>query len=551
MILAAGLGTRLLPYTQHTPKPLFTLSGQPILDLVIDRLQTAGCKEVIINTHHLHHKVEAFIASKNYNLSVHLKHEPSILGTGGAIKNVSDFFDNKPFMLINSDIVTDIDLLNVYDFHLSHSHPVTMVLHDYPEFNNVSVDSNKCIIEFFPDTADNRLAFTGIHVIDQEVLDFIPDGQFYSIIDAYRRVISNNQCVKAFIVKDTYWKDIGTPETYKQAAFDTMAPEAFQHAYPDYTKNDISKEQIQGDGSDRNWYRVSSDNKSLIVVDHGIRQSEAITEVDAFVNIGKHLFSNKIPVPELFLYDTFSGLVFLQDFGSTHLQDMVLKAKTDKEITSHYQAIICLIIDFSISGANGFDPLWTYQTTHYDKDLILEKECRYFVEAFLQNYLGMDIRFDNLKQEFDLLADTTLEYSINGLMHRDMQSRNIMIKNGKCFFIDFQGARLGPVQYDIASLIIDPYVALPFPIQTQLKDFAVETLADRVGSKKDNFKQCLNYCAITRNLQILGAFGFLSKVNGKKYFEQYIPTAVKTLKNNLSVFKEIGFSNLKSVISKL
>ncbi|MCJ7772523.1 MAG: sugar phosphate nucleotidyltransferase, partial [Desulfobacterales bacterium] len=170
MILAAGLGTRLMPYTQHTPKPLFTLSSQPILDLVINRLQNAGCEAVIINTHHLHHKIEDFISSKGYNIPVHLKHEPTILGTGGAIINAADFFDAKPFMLINSDIATDIDLRKVYDFHVSHNHQVTMVLHDYPEFNNVSVDSNDCIIEFHSDTANNRLAFTGIHVIDPQIL---------------------------------------------------------------------------------------------------------------------------------------------------------------------------------------------------------------------------------------------------------------------------------------------------------------------------------------------------------------------------------------------
>jgi len=551
MILSAGLGTRLLPYTQHTPKPLFTLSGQPVLDLVIDRLQTAGCKEVIINTHHLHHKVEAFIASKNYNLSVHLKHEPSILGTGGAIKNVFDFFDNKPFMLINSDIVTDIDLRKAYDFHLSHSHPVTMVLHDYPEFNNVSVDSNKCIIDFLPDTADNRLAFTGIHVIDPQILDFIPDGRFYSIIDAYRKVISNNQCVKAFIVKGHYWKDIGTPEAYKQASFDIMAPKAFQHAYSDYTESIIYQEQIQGDGSDRTWYRVLSDSNSLIAVDHGIRQSEETAEIDSFINIGKHLFENHIPVPEIFLYDNFSGLVFIEDLGNTHLQDIRLKTKKIKDIIAYYQTIIRLIGDFSISGSKNFDTAWTYQSTHYDKSVILEKECRYFTEAFLQNYLMADVNFDDLKEEFDLLSDKTLEHTNFGLMHRDMQSRNIMFKNSKYYFIDFQGTRFGPVQYDLASLIIDPYAALPFPVQAQLIDFSVETLAERVGTGQDNFRQCLKYCAITRNLQILGAFGFLSKVKTKKYFEQYIPTAVKTLKHNFSEFKKVDFPNLKSIIDKL
>ncbi len=551
MILAAGLGTRLLPYTHHTPKPLFTLSGKPVLDRMIHCLKQAGCEAVIINTHHLHHQIEAFIASQNYPLKIHVKHEPTILGTGGAVKNVSDFLGDNPFMLINSDIVTNIDLRRVYNFHASHHHPVTLVLHDYPEFNNVSVDSNECVVEFHSETADNRLAFTGIHVMDPQILGVIPDGQFFSILDAYKKVIANKQCIKAFIVKGHYWKDIGTPEAYKQAALDIMAPQAFQRAYPDYSEDEIFYEQIKGDGSDRIWYRVSSGGRPLIAVDHGIRKTRAVAEVDAFIHIGKHLYTLGLPVPEIFLDDPFSGLVFLQDLVSTHLQDVIAATQEDKDIISHYQAIIHRIGDFSVSGANGFDPAWTYQTTHYSKDLILEKECRYFVEAFLQNYLGMDVRFDDLNEDFDLLADKTLEHAMNGLMHRDMQSRNIMVKNGTYYFIDFQGARLGPVQYDLASLIIDPYVALPIPMQAQLMDLSVDILSKRIGSDKNSFRQCLTYCMVTRNLQILGAFGFLSKVKNKKYFEQYIPTAVKTLKHYFSALKGTNLPNLKSMVERL
>jgi NDP-sugar pyrophosphorylase family protein len=550
MILAAGLGTRLLPFTHHTPKPLFTLSGQPILDRIINHLQDAGCEEVLINTHHLHHKVEAFIGTKNYKIPVYLKHEPTILGTGGALKNVAYFFDDRPFMLINSDIVTDIDFRKVYDFHLTHNHPVTMVLHDYPEFNNVSVDSKECIIAFHTDTADNRLAFTGIHVIDPYILDFIPDGQFSGILEAYTRVISNNQCVKAFISTDHYWKDIGTAETYKHAVFDAMAPKAFQRAFGNYTKDNISRKQIQGDGSDRTWYRVSSNDMTLIAVDHGIRQNDTIAEIDAFVNIGNHLHANKISVPEIVLHDTFSGFVFLQDLGDTHLQDIISNTTSDKEIIAHYQPMIDIAGDFSLSGANGFNLSWAYQTTHYDKDLILERECGYFVEAFLQNYLNMDVRFEDLKEEFQLLSDKTLEHAVYGLMHRDMQSRNVMVKNGTYYFIDFQGARLGPVQYDIASLIIDPYVALSFSVQSKLMDVAVDTLAHQTGVGKNNFKQCLEACVITRNLQILGAFGFLSKAKNKSYFEQYIPTAVNSLNHYLSSLKEMDLPNLRSVVKK-
>ncbi|OQX03812.1 MAG: aminoglycoside phosphotransferase, partial [Desulfobacteraceae bacterium IS3] len=126
MILAAGLGTRLLPFSETTPKPLFTIAGSPILDRIIRSLQSAGCEAVIINTHHLHRKIEAYISGQHYEIPVYTRYEPVILGTGGAIKNAADFWDQRPFMVINSDIFTDIDLRAVYAYHLSHSYPASL-----------------------------------------------------------------------------------------------------------------------------------------------------------------------------------------------------------------------------------------------------------------------------------------------------------------------------------------------------------------------------------------------------------------------------------------
>jgi NDP-sugar pyrophosphorylase family protein len=123
LILAAGLGTRLLPFTKNTPKALFPVAGRPLLDIIILSLQNAGCKAIIVNTHHLSKKIDSYLLQHKYAIPVITRYEPKILGTGGAIKNVADFWDNDPFMVINSDIITDIDLKRVYDFHLNHSCP--------------------------------------------------------------------------------------------------------------------------------------------------------------------------------------------------------------------------------------------------------------------------------------------------------------------------------------------------------------------------------------------------------------------------------------------
>jgi len=567
LILAAGFGTRLLPFTKNTPKVLFPFGGRPLLDIIILSLQNAGCKAIIINTHHLYKKIESYLARQKYAIPVITRYEPEILGTGGAIKNVADFWDDGPFMVINSDIVTDIDLKKVYDFHLNHSHPATLVLHDNPQFNTVSVNKDGFITDFHnspplpphPASDSNihlpgetgKFTFTGIQILDPQILELIPDNIFSNSIDIYRKLISENKKVCAFISKRYQWKDIGTPESYNQAVFEQMAPEAFKHAFPNWLNKKIVTTGLKGDGSDRSWYRLTSGDKSIVMAEHGIRKRCTTGEADSFVAIGRHLHDKNIQVPEIYLSDTFSGLVFMEDLGDVNLQTVVLNAENQDEIISYYKSVITLLGKLSMTGAKGFDPIWTYQTSHYDQDFILEKECRYFVDAFLRKYIGMNVHFQDLEDEFGSLADKALEFSVDGFMHRDMQSRNIMVKNDRFYFIDFQGGRFGPIQYDLAALLIDPYVKLSPSLQDQLLYLSVETLSSLLNVDPNNFLACYKYCAITRNLQILGAFAYLSNTSGKRYFEKYIPDAIKTLKYNLSALKNREFPKIESVVGKI
>ena len=557
MILAAGLGTRLLPFTEFTPKPLFTISGHPLLDIIIHSLQSAGCKGVIINTHHLYKEIDSFLASQQYTIPVCTRYEPVILGTAGAIKNAADFWDNQPVMVINSDIFTDIDLWKVYDFHLSHNHQATLVLHDCAEFNNVLVDKNDFITGILDQGKEakvgqtRKLAFTGIQVLDPEILGLIPDRTFSDSIGVYRKLILSGKKIKAYISKKYYWKDIGTPERYKETVFDQMAPQAFKQAFPGCLCKKIECSKLKGDGSDRKWHRLTAAGRSLVMVDHGIRKEPGTYEIDSFVLIGHHLYDKGIAVPRIYLYDTFSGIVFLEDLGDVNLQAVVKAGKNLKQILSYYKTIIKLLIKMSVLGVKQFDRSWTYQTPYYNKEVILENECRYFVDAFLRRYLKLNIYYNDFEDEFILLADKALEFSVNGFMHRDFQSRNIMIKDGKPYFIDFQGGKTGPIQYDLASLLIDPYVALPCHVQDQLLDYCVDKLSSYIHIDKKRFCLCYKYCAITRNLQILGAFGYLSRIKGKTYFEQFIPAATESLKYNLSAVEDTQFSRLKSTVSKI
>jgi len=557
LILAAGLGTRLRPYTNHTPKPLFTISDRPLLDIMITRLIEAGCEAIIINTHHLHDRIESYVAQQSYAIPVLTRFEPQILGTGGAIRNVKDFWNDHPFMVINGDIVTTIDFKQVYDFHCQHLHPATLVLVDDPELNSVACDAEGFVVEFqhrseaVNRSASSAFTFTGIQVLNPEILKFIPAGVPSSSIDAYARMIAKGRKIKAFISKNAYWKDIGTAERYKLAVFETLTSRIFQQVFPGLKFRPPVRERLEGDGSDRSWNRLTMGTKSMIMVDHQIKKIAKKAEVDAFMNIGRHLFDRGIPVPKIYGGDAFAGYVFLEDLGNLDLQTAVQKTDNWEKITHMYQSVIDLLTQFSAHGAQQFDAGWTYQTTRYDKTLILEKECRYCVEAFLNAFLGLEIIYEDFRPEFEFLAENALKYAVQGLMHRDFQSRNIMIKNNQFYFIDFQGSRRGPFQYDLASLLIDPYVDLPPEIQTRLCTYGLNKLQAKMSLDAANFRRCYRFCRLTRNLQILGAFGHLTCVKKKAHFEKYIPAAVKTLKRNLVKHEQKTLPRLTALVHKI
>lgn len=565
MILAAGLGTRLLPLTEKRPKPLFPILGRPLIDILIRRLESAGCEAIIINTHHLAPLIDQFVKTHTYSIPVVTRYESTILGTGGAIKNVEDFWADKPSLVINSDIFTNIDFREVYRFHINHKHPVTLVLHDFPQFNHVWVNRSDHITGFGytgpcpPShtktfTYPRRLAFTGIQVLDPQVLNFIPKGTFYSIIDAYCEMIKDGFTIKGFIAQNHYWHDIGAITGYQDATRDALARKALKRAFPGVESDRLVWTELKGGGSDRIWYRVSAEETgrtSIILVDHGPPPEEGTCEADSFFAIGRHLFNKGIPVPRIFDYDRPSGLVALEDIGDHNLQNIVLETADSKEVARHYSAVIDMLIVMGVEGAKGFDPEYTYQTPYYDRKLILEREARYFVNAFLNGYKGLKIAFQDLKEEFELLTQRALKGGYTGFLHRDFQSRNILVRNENYYLLDFQGGRLGPLQYDLASLLIDPYVELPRALQLRLLNYYLKRLSEFIAVDADEFLDAYAYCAINRNLQILGAFGFLTRVKGKKDFETYILPAISSLKARLSSIEQHECPKLSSIVQSI
>ena len=553
LVLAAGFGKRLRPYTDRLPKPLFPIGEQPILERTIRRLIEAGCEALMVNTHHLHRQIETFIENRHFPVPVVTRHEPEILETGGAIRNVRDFFDHRPFMVVNSDIVTDMDYARVYHFHLTHGGPVTLVLHDFTEFNNVTVDKDGNILGFHlekdPEKAVRRLAFTGVQVVDPGVIDLIPEGPSSSI-DLYRTLIEKSVPVRAMIPETIYWRDAGSPSKYAEVCREFTAPTVFRMIFNTPASHPVTTTHLAGDGSDRVFYRLSQDRHTMILADHGITLNEPVCEAAAYERIGRHLMNRGIPVPKIYWGDRFAGQVYLEDLGDTHLETVVKRGNVD-HTRSLYRDALKNLARMSVKGAKGFQTKWTFQTERYDNHLILDRECRYFMDAFVKGYLGLDLSSGDLDEDFSDLADHALRHGYDGFMHRDFQSRNILVQDNRCYFIDFQSGRLGPVQYDLASLLIDPYTGLSPDFQDELVAYFIGEYRALKQMDTAEFLEGYRYLKITRNLQMLGAFGFLSRVKGKIRFADHIPPALAGLRRHLGQTEGRLFRNLKKIVDKI
>lgn len=215
MILAAGFGTRLLPYTLVRPKPLFPILNQPLLLLTVKRLQQAGCDHIVVNCHYLR---EQIVRALHGIKGVVVQEETAVLGTGGGLRLAIEQFRDEPVLVTNGDIYHTIDYQRFYQAHRQGA-LVTMAMHDCPRFNTVAVQDGR--IQSF-DTKDARdgmsqgelLAFTGLHVLEPEVLSLIPEAKEYSIIDCYRRLLAQGQALDVVRVDDCFWADMGTVEDY-------------------------------------------------------------------------------------------------------------------------------------------------------------------------------------------------------------------------------------------------------------------------------------------------------------------------------------------------
>ncbi len=245
MILAAGFGTRLRPLTDETPKPLLPVASRPLIHYVLLLLKKYGITDVFINVHYLGHKIIQEIGNgSRFGMNVTYSEEPEILGTGGGIKKIATALARETFLVINADILIDLNLDKVIEFHHRKKGAATLVLREDPDverFGPIEIDGKdqvRNILGKFDWNGEvmRRLMFTGVHLLEPKVLDFIPPRSFYSITDAYIEMVRQNEKLFGYAMKG-YWNDLGEIDRYRKVN-DDLKDGAIRLSYLRSGKND-------------------------------------------------------------------------------------------------------------------------------------------------------------------------------------------------------------------------------------------------------------------------------------------------------------------------
>ncbi len=220
ILLAAGFGSRMVPLSHDLPKAMMPLWGISVLGHIVALLRRAGVSEVLINLHHHPQPILDWCRQQNDpSLHIQLSFEPEILGTGGALRRAAHFIDSEPFWMVNTDIAIDPDLDVLIDDFRQHAPLATLWMHGTRGPRTVAMNADGTISSFSSATpgADGTFTFCGLQLLDPEILAYLPEAAFCSVVDGYRQALKAGHKVRGCQVPGAYWADLGTPDRYLEA----------------------------------------------------------------------------------------------------------------------------------------------------------------------------------------------------------------------------------------------------------------------------------------------------------------------------------------------
>jgi aminoglycoside/choline kinase family phosphotransferase len=286
---------------------------------------------------------------------------------------------------------------------------------------------------------------------------------------------------------------------------------------------------LQGElgGSGRKIIRLANDKVSAIGILYGVREENA-----AFLAFSRHFRRHGLPVPEIYAEDLEHGAYLEEDFGDTTLFEFLSQNREGENIApaavEAYRKVVAELPRFQIEAGRDLDYSVCYPRGSFDRQSIAW-DLNYFKYYFLR-LAGISFNEQALEDDFDTLTTFLLSADRDYFMYRDFQSRNVMLRAGQPFFLDYQGGRKGALQYDIASLLYDAKADLPPQLRQQLLDLYIERLGDFAAIGREAFLHHFHAYVYVRILQALGAYGFRGFYERKAHFLQSVPYALKNLR---------------------
>lgn len=283
-------------------------------------------------------------------------------------------------------------------------------------------------------------------------------------------------------------------------------------------------------GSYREYCRLKNSNRSVI----GAFNAD-VKENTAFLSFTNHFRKKGLPVPEIFAVSSDLKKYLLEDFGNVTLFDFLSETRESEgfseTIVAEYRKVLKVLPRIQIVAGKDMDYSVCYPRDAFDKQSMMW-DLNYFKYYFLKL---AKIPFDEqaLEDDFQAFSDYLLSAPSDYFLYRDFQSRNVMLKDGKVHFIDYQGGRRGALQYDLASLLYDGKADIPQEIRSQLFRFYMNELKNYIPVNESEFTSYFNGFVLIRIMQAMGAYGFRGFYEKKEHFLKSIPFAINNLQNLL------------------
>src|SRR5712691_4539029 len=280
-------------------------------------------------------------------------------------------------------------------------------------------------------------------------------------------------------------------------------------------------------GSGRKIIRLASEKLSAIGILYDVREENV-----AFLEFSRHFRRHGLPVPEIYAEELSHGAYLEEDLGDTTLFEFLSKNRAGENIAppavEAYRKVVAVLPRFQIEAGRDLNYKVCYPCASFDHQSIAW-DLNYFKYYFLR-LAGIPFNEQELEDDFGRLTKFLLSAGRDYFLYRDFQSRNVMLRDGRPFFLDYQGGRRGALQYDIASLLYDAKADLPPEFRQQLLDHYLDRLAGFIELEREVFMQHYYGYVYVRIMQALGAYGFRGFYERKAHFLQSVPYALKNLR---------------------